>query len=155
MFSHDIHASNFFCHHYYHHNHNQHHRSAFPQNSLHSASGCSILITDGPAPYLFSFISQMITVLSPCECPSPSSLKETRVGTMKETLLLMQEIHSFIGNTKYQNRTCWTERATKMGTTGNIISWKLTQVLSIRIHRTQYQLVWRCWISEESVIPWL
>lgn len=47
-------------------------------------------------PLTLSPVSQMIPALSPNECPSPTSLKKTRVGTMKETLLLMQEIHSFI-----------------------------------------------------------
>lgn len=82
----------------------------------------------------------------------PSSLKETRVDTMKETLLLMQETHFFIWNTNFQNTTCWTERAGKMGTIENLISWKLAQVLCIRIHRTLYQLVWRCWILEDPII---
>lgn len=50
---------------------------------------------DGPPPKLFLLMSQMTLALSSKEGPSPSSLKEARVGTTKATLLLMQEIHSF------------------------------------------------------------
>lgn len=66
----------------------------------------SMTLTDCPDPSFFFLITQLIPVLSPYECLSPLSLKETRVGTMKEALLLRQEIHSFIWNTKFQSPTC-------------------------------------------------
>ena len=93
---HEVPSSNILRHHYHHHNVNQRHDSAAPRSTLHGTSACSVTVTDGPAPYLFFLISQVIPALSPNERPSPSKLKETRAGTMKDTLLLMQEIHSFI-----------------------------------------------------------
>ena len=129
---------------------NQYHNSAFPQSTLHGThSGTA----DGPLPKFFLLTSQMTLALSSKDGPSPSSLKEARVGTTKETLLLMQETHSFIWNMKYQNTAGWTGRSWQMGLTGDIILWILTQGSSNRIHRTWYPLVWRRQTSEEPLWP--